>query len=144
MSCKYHPPSVNSHPPDTGRCFFLMVFLLPWCCIWQTLSPECSCCLPSQRLYGNFRWLPIQYPDVYRENWGPTDQSLTIRHICLFKWLYSSKATLWAQPGYRSSLLDFPCGAAEKLEPAFSSACSCQTIKLSCYPNPFSKQVLSA
>lgn len=59
-----------------------------------------------------------QYTDVYRRDQGPTNQSLTIRHICPLP--VTALCSYTVGSGYRSCILDFPRGAAEKLKPAFS------------------------
>lgn len=131
VSCKYHPPSMRrSSPARPRRTFLLAISSRLRCRHGRPLVPERCCCLPSWRLYGNVRWLLGQYSDVYRGDRGPTNQSLTIRHICPPRVTTLYSCTVGS--GYRSSFPDFPRGTAEKLKPAFSSACTCQTIQLSC------------
>lgn len=126
VSCKYHLPVwAHTSSPLPRRTFLLTTFSQLRYCPGQPLDSERCCCLPTWRLHGNVRWLLGQYSDVYRRDWGPTNQSLTIRHICPLQVTALYSYTVGS--GYRSSSLDFPRGAAEKLKPAFPSACARQT-----------------
>lgn len=123
------PVWAHTSPAWPVRTFLFTTFSQLRCCPRHANVPERRCCLPSWRLHGNVRWLSGQYADVYRWDQDPTNQSLTIRHICPFR--VTALCTVASE--YRSSILDFPCGTEEKLEPAFSLACTYQTVKLSCY-----------
>lgn len=77
------PVWAHTAPARPRRTFSLTISSPLRCCPGQLLVSERCCCLPSWRLHGNVRWLLGQYADVYGGgDRGPTNQSLTIRHIC--------------------------------------------------------------
>lgn len=100
------PVWAHTSPAWPRRMFLLTIFSPLRCCPGQLLVPERCCCLPSWRLHGNVRWLLGQYATVYKGDQGPTNQSLTIRHICPVQVTALYSYTVGS--GYRSSILDFP------------------------------------